>query len=389
MSRGACDHVAMVENGNSYAWLPDHQLHIVGTLAHVDGTIDSIATILRDLSRRGMLDVIYRVEGDTRHLIVENVKPIPPLVPRLVGDALNQLRSALEHTIYAEVELLQGRALTSAEGRRIEMPVATTSEDYERWLRDRKRPDLIAFAGKSDFVDRIAALQPFKGSEIADRHPLTVLASHTNWAKHRAPSVAATHVGQVNASDRRPRPDLLVPPPSVEPLRGGEVLASAPVYPAVQLDVWATPTIQRPHSGTWHIVMYELAFVETWVRETAIPTLIAGTTDVQKIRPGIDITLGYQELRKALDGADIRTAFDRNVSAMRAEGSARPGLIQLLAIRADSSERQVIEWWVDQLDDESANGRFERLAAAASDPRSISLALAQVRAIALNAYRNR
>jgi hypothetical protein len=325
----------------------------------------------------------------TRWTVVREVKPIPAAVPRLVGDAFNQLRSAIEHTVYAEVERQQGRRLTNEEGGRVEMPASRSASSFARWKVDRKRPELIAFDPDSEFVKRIAVLQPFMHSGDIDRHPLRVLVSHTNWSKHRAPAVAATHLGQVNPADHRPRSGLLIHPPVSEPLKGGEILASAPAYPVVELDVWATFSIQRPHSATWHIVMYELAYLETWVRETAIPTLITGTANVPAIRPGLNIAIGHQDFRSATALAGNLTAFERNSIALQAEGFARPGLEELLLKRARRSEHAAILWWINQLDDESAIRRFERLADAARDPESTHVALGEVRRIALRQYQVR
>lgn len=85
------------------AWLPDHQLHVAPTLAHVDQLIAHISRIVHDYTDQGPLTLAETVQGDRMHLKVTAVAPIPEVLPRLVADALTQLRAALEHTLYAEV----------------------------------------------------------------------------------------------------------------------------------------------------------------------------------------------------------------------------------------------------------------------------------------------
>jgi hypothetical protein len=371
---------------SQYDWIPDHQLHVIATLARADAIIEEIGKILRDFSRIGPLDLTHTVDGALRHLIVAGVKPMPEAVPRLVGDALNELRSALEHVVYAEVEYQEGRRLTAIEARSIEMPISDSEAMFTLWRKSRNRKLLHAFGDDSEFLSRMEELQPFRSEAEALIDPLTVLAAHTNHAKHRSPAVASTHLGKVNAADFIDKPGLVIPAPIPGPLQGGEVLATTPALAPVEVDVWATFAVQRPHTHTWHIVMYELAFIETWVRETAVPKLLAGSLNVAPIPPGLDITIGHGDMRAALLEADPVPAFERNSIALQAEGFARPGLIELLMKRGWVKDRDVIEWWVASLDDRAAINRFERLAMAATDPYSTSQALQQLRRIAQRAY---
>jgi hypothetical protein len=359
---------------------------VIATLARADAIIYEVGRVLRDFSRIGPLDLTHRVDGDLRHLIVAGVKPMPEAVPRLVGDALNELRSALEHIVYAEVEYQEGRRLTAVEARSIEMPITDSEAKFTLWRRNRNRTLLQAFGDQSMFLSRMQELQPFRSQAEALIDPLTVLAAHTNHAKHRSPAVASTHLGRVNAADFLDKPGLVIPAPVPGPLNGGEVLATTPALAPVEVDVWATFAVQRPHTHTWHIVMYELAFVETWVRETAVPTLITGSVNVAAIPPGLDITIGHADMRAALLEADPAPAFERNSIALQAEGFARPGLIELLMKQGLANDKDATEWWVASLDDRAAINRFERLAMAATDPYSTSQALQQLRRIAHRAY---
>jgi hypothetical protein len=101
------------------SWLPDHQLHVVETLAHVDHTIERLLRLTHDYTEHGTITFAEVNKGDRVDVVVQEVAPLPQAIPRLVADALTQLRAALEHTLYAEVEAALGRPLTEEEAKSV------------------------------------------------------------------------------------------------------------------------------------------------------------------------------------------------------------------------------------------------------------------------------
>jgi hypothetical protein len=81
------------------SWLPDHQLHVVETLAHVDHTIERLLRLTHDYTERGTITFAEVSNGDRVDVMVREIAPLPQAIPRLVADALAQLRAALEHTV--------------------------------------------------------------------------------------------------------------------------------------------------------------------------------------------------------------------------------------------------------------------------------------------------
>ncbi|MGC0423517.1 hypothetical protein [Embleya sp. AB8] len=79
-----------------------------------------------------------------------------------MADALTQLRAALEHDLYAEVEARLGRLLTNEEAVRIEMPACSSADVWEKWLKNGKRLAVGAAAGRIDVggADRTASAVP-------------------------------------------------------------------------------------------------------------------------------------------------------------------------------------------------------------------------------------
>lgn len=354
-----------------YDWLPDHQLHVAATLAHVDHTMDQALSLLHSYSEQGPVTFAESTRGSRTEVRVKAVLPLPQAIPRLIADALTQLRAAVEHTLYAETEFLLGRPLTSEEAKSIEMPAFAEARLLDQWLKDRRRRKLPPLHAGTPLVDRITRLQPFERKDSAD-HPMRLLAEHTNLAKHRTPAVAATRLGAVYPDN--PHRDLTVALPLTLrpqpgdglPLLPGDIVASAPQGERVVFSVVPTVSLQRPHTKVWNIAAHELQLLEEWVRTTAIPILVAGTRDVPALPPQLDITIGHQDLRLELDGAGRTPAVSRATGKIAAD-AARRGLAELLAPTPSSPDAKTIRAWAASLDDEASVAHLKRLARVRTD----------------------
>ena len=327
-----------------YAWLPDYQQHVVYSLAHADDLIERTGRILYDYTKQGTLTLKNVTVGNTARVTVAGVAPVPQAVPRLTADALNQLRSTLEHVVYAEVGYTRsGAPLNPQEARSIEMPAAATTDDFDKWLSHRHRKDLIPLQPGAPLCERLRDLQPFQRQE-PEEHPLRILVEHTNWSKHRTPSVAAALIGAVIPDG--PVAGVLVSTGPNRPVEVGDVLASGPADSRVPLDIWPDISIQRPHSESWHNLFHELRDLEQWVREVALPVLIAGTRDVLPLPPNLNTTVGYADFRVALAAASpisaaIRAARDLQV------GIARDGLPGIIALHPEGRKYvAAVQTWV-------------------------------------------
>ncbi|MFJ9810676.1 hypothetical protein ACIRTB_20855 [Streptomyces sp. NPDC101158] len=361
-----------------YDWLPHHQLHVAATLAHVDRTMDQVLTLIHTYSEQRPLTFAESMRDSRTEVRVKAVAPLPQAVPRLIADALTQLRAAVEHTLYAETEFLLGRPLAPDEAKSIEMPAFVEVSQLDKWLQDRRRRKLPPLRAGTPLVDRIKRLQPFQRKDSAD-HPMRLLAEHTNLAKHRTPAVAATRLGAVYPDD--PRSDLTValplrlrPQPGEGlPLQPGDIVASAPQGERIAFSVIPTVSLQRPHTQVWNIAAHELQLLEEWVRTTAIPILITGTRDVPALPPQLDITVGHQDLRVELADAGRMPAAIRAANKMAAD-AARSGLAELLAPTPNSPDAKTIRAWAASLDDEASVEHLQRLARVSTDAAAASAA---------------
>jgi hypothetical protein len=206
---------------SDHPWLPNHQRHVLFSLAHADDLIAATARIQHAYMSEGPFDVKDVEDGERIRATVTRIAPLPEALPRFAADALNQLRSALEHVLYAEIEFRLGRALTAQEAISIEMPAQTSSDGFLKWLQRPSRASLRPLRAGEDLCERLRDLQPYHRQQ-PDEHPLRRLVTHTNWAKHRTPAVAAVHLGAV-------RPEELVEgmvlsPASDRPIAIGDVL---------------------------------------------------------------------------------------------------------------------------------------------------------------------
>ncbi|WIB63740.1 hypothetical protein [Curtobacterium sp. MCBD17_040] len=70
------------------AWLPDHQLHLLDSLGHIDDQLQDVAEFIQVHSRAGTFELRNDVVDDRMRTIIAGVNPIPAAVSRGVGDVV-------------------------------------------------------------------------------------------------------------------------------------------------------------------------------------------------------------------------------------------------------------------------------------------------------------
>lgn len=286
------------------------------------------------------------------HLTLASIAPIPEAVPRLTADAINQMRSAVEHALFAEVEHQVGRPLNPEEDRNIEMPAKVDNDKLLEWMRDKRRKTLTVLHEDSVIGRRIEFLQPYHHDDKRT-HPLRVLSEHSNFSKHRKTATVATRLGRVI-------PDRAVPGFRVraaykddETVAVGDVLSTVPLGNPVPVSVWPALMMRRPHTGSWEIIIHELRKLEEWTRTVAIPVIVLGTTDCTPIPPHRDITVGHKSFEASLALAKPESAVERAQVRLRANG-LRDDLPAIFADQLpDIPFERVIAFLTDQDDSET------------------------------------
>lgn len=333
-------------------WLPDHHLAVLGPLGRADTLIAEVGSLLHTFHAAGPLQFKTIHQSGRTSAVVDHVRPLPTALALLVADTVANLRSALEHTLFAEITHRLGSAPTGQTARAVEMPACTTYQSLQRWLADKRRTTLPLRPG-SPLAVRITDLQPFQRNKHPERHPLAVLVAHSNASKHRAPLIAAVHLGTVIPD--YPVPGLSLPEGAHgRPLTPGDVLAETPTGAPTALSIWPTVSIQRPTTGTWANVMHELRDLELWVRTIAVPHLITGQhAGLNPIPPGIDVNAGHENPRDSLLTARSDSAAIRADRAMQAV-IVGEGLVDVLTMEPDPLTREVAKRWAAGLSDDDA-----------------------------------
>jgi hypothetical protein len=342
-------------------WLHGHQLHVLATLAHIDGLIERIG----EANYRYMappaqpLELENVVEGGLAHVTVRAVAPLPESIARCAADALTQMRAVLEHTIFAEVEHLLQRPLEQPQARLIEMPAARNGQDWQKWLARRRKAGLSLLAAGSTLAGRIDTLQPYHWGASAATHPLRILVEHTNQIKHRTPAIAATCVAKVRLDVGHPEVRV-TDADARRPAEPGMRLVSGPIDFREEAEIWPTVAIRRPHTSMWHPLLAELGALEKWVREDALPRLLGVGKDLGPLPPQLDITQGHLDLRAAARQAGMIPAARRAAVRIGADAAdVRPALADMLANHWPELA-DAVRGWVASLDDSTAVDLLER-----------------------------
>lgn len=300
-------------------WLPPHQEHLLYTLAHIDAVIEQVSRVIYDYVTGEVFGFVNETRDGVDHLVLASIAPVPEAIPRLTADAINQLRSAIEHALFAEVQHQMGRPLSLPEAQLVEMPAKENNEKLLAWMRDRRRATLTVLHQDSTIGERIELLQPYHDADESI-HPLRVLSEHSNFSKHRMPVVAAARLGRVVPEQKAEGLTVRAGYKDDEVLAVGDVISTVPLGNPVPVSIWPALTIRRPHTGSWEVIIHELRKLEEWTRTVALPVIVLGTSECTPIPPHLDINTGHESFKASLALAKPESAVERAMLRMRAKG---------------------------------------------------------------------
>lgn len=307
----------------------------------------------------GPLDLRSRLTSSHEEVVLTAIKPLPEAVPRLFADALNQLRNVMEHALGAEVSYRLSRSLTPDEARAVEVPATNSEGAFDAWTRHKHRKSHGLFARGSELGERLARLQPWNRAD-SDMHPLRRLVAHTNAAKHQAPTVTTVRVGKV-VHDSVPREA----PTDAHDLGDiGSVIAAVPRGSVEGISVWPQVAVRRPHTGELRTLMWEVRELEDWVRCIALPILIAGRTDLPKLRPDLDVREGFETADHAWSRAGSESAAARASERLQA-AALRMDIADMMAADDGESSYDLYAQWLATIDDAQVVAMFAPLGEAA------------------------
>ncbi|RZU63995.1 hypothetical protein EV379_0284 [Microterricola gilva] len=334
------------------SWLPEHQEHAFFTSAHIDGIISNLSATLERYQRDEPVQLTRRFTESEEQVVLAGIRPLPQAAARLFADALNQARNSIEHALFAEVQHRVNRPLTLDESRALEIPAFDKPERFAQWARNKHRLSLEMFAPGDDVYERVLRLQPFQRQD-PHHHPLRLLTEHTNFAKHREPTVALTRVARFDLDSKISSRAL----GERDVVEVGEVLAAVPIGTRELLSVWPEVAVQRPHTGAWQTLMREAGEIADWVRRQALPILIAGETDLPPIPPALDISVVYDSTDAAWRSARETSAAKRMQHRIGGQ-QLRVDILEMMVGQFGMESRPTFTTWLDGMDDETVMEKF-------------------------------
>ncbi len=187
-----------------------------------------------------------------RRFVVADFVPPPDSWGPLIGDAVANMRAALDHAVWALVVGDRRDSLSEADARKVQFPIY---DDLAAFLKDR----LVQVADQA-VIDAVEQCQPYNNEDdrMTEGHPLKTLRALSNIDKHRVlhvVSLTPAHL-EITATPRLPQE------PTVKFL-GGEL------HKGAELATWSA---RRPSRGAE--VKVE-AKATAWVAVRATPPVLA------------------------------------------------------------------------------------------------------------------
>jgi hypothetical protein len=172
-------------------------------LARAEEHMKALGEEWKAFSREQSYEALHELKPDTGdwNTYLRLAKPIPIKLSATLGDALNNMRSSLEHLVCRFVE---SHEMTV--GKHHAFPIYGDAADYDarvnrpRGRRDRPGPlDGLPAGGAERAL--IEEAQPYQRGKDWVEHPLAILSKMTNIDKHRAIHAAGSYPQATNALD--------------------------------------------------------------------------------------------------------------------------------------------------------------------------------------------
>lgn len=339
------------------AWLPSELAPVALRLARADEAAFTIGELALEWSRQP-LDCAQVDNGDAGiDLVVNGIRPVPPLLSMLFSEAIHHLRGAIENTLFHLVSASRGEELPETQARAIEMPIYEDPSDLEKWQKARTKRGVAELGTESNLGQRIAKLQPYAdpaavhshstlygaltGVEPETAHPMLLLQKYSNEDKHRAIRMAAARTLVQNWAE-----PFFTSDRSMRPLEVGDVLATTQRGVVVPVDLTSAVLVQRPESAAWVSPVRELDHLRRHVADIVIPTLVTGSARTRSVPPKIDLTDTGQEASARIRSGSWEPAsqrLDRISAAALDEAIARPPRIPPMRGRSETAEEPLGE----------------------------------------------
>lgn len=337
-------------------WLREECIPLLFKLSRANDLSDQVSDALMKFGDGKILEMETIERGGKSVCHLRKVFAPPPSVGLLFGDAINQLRAALDHAVLMQVEAERGDLLPIGLAKLTAFPVCRDPKGFKDWC-SRLAKKIPELAMGTTLAARLESLQPYHptqidveapvpahdssvqlfltpvapdGTTLVEHHPLIGLAEWSNADKHRRLNVAV-----VRSLFQGVTPDPAYHPtePQYEWLAEGRELKPGMDMWAVAsgsrmvADIHAYPAIQRPQTGLWRPIVAEINLYQRWVGEVALPIVLGGDVDGAPLPPDrkTDVSVHRHELLQAVgEGYAWRSASQRTkIAAALSRGEQR------------------------------------------------------------------
>jgi hypothetical protein len=324
-----------------FDWFPRDLAHLALRLARADELQERLGRECLDWSANALeLKQRWRSDGFL-DVVVERVRPIPPVVEMLFSEIVNHLRASIDNIVFYITETVRGVSLPDDAAHLVAMPIVPTAEKLKSWS-DRRSAKVPELGSDTELYRRIESQQSYRSLAVMTAissdferfvgplephgvHPLVLLQGYSNTDKHRAVRVAA---GRTLEGTNLPIARRIQEGMTWRPLQVGDLVAER-VSPRPQaVDFQTAVFVQRPDAEVWVPPGKELGQIHRYVSEVLIPHLLTGgptATDLpREIRLGdTDQTVEQRVEAGGHDAADKRLAEKAWREALAAEQTPR------------------------------------------------------------------
>ncbi|QZA09633.1 hypothetical protein K3U94_10650 [Mycolicibacter heraklionensis] len=292
----------MTQTSSALDWLPAELSPVALRLARADELQYELEKLCLEWSSRALgFAQVWNDEG-LLDLTVSAIRPVPPAITTLFGEAVNHLRAAIDNVVFHLVEKARGSTLPPAQARKVEMPIRQSADSFAEW--SKKIAKHVPELGPGTTLNqRIESAQPFAdrtvimsipiglakmmgGTSHDGVHPLLLLQGYSNEDKHRM-------IRPVACRSIATRDDLpfIAQDLGWKEINEGDVVASD-VEEGTLVGVTARTAvhIQRPERAEWVVPGAELSQIHDFIADILIPTLVAGAPNTETLPRQVDLS---------------------------------------------------------------------------------------------------
>jgi hypothetical protein len=319
-----------------FDWFPHDLAYIALRLARADALQEELGRACLNWSENALELRQVRRSNGLFDVLVDQLRPIPPIVELLFSEIVNHLRSAIDNVVYFVVERERGSPLPDDAAHLVAMPIVQTADALENWAnrRVKKVPELGC---ATELYKRIDKQQPYRSLatvaaisakfeklerfigpiELHGEHPLSLLQGYSDTDKHRAIRIAAGHTleGLNQPTARRIEPGM-----NFKPYEPGDVVVEGIDPRRPEVAEFQTPAfMQRPGLGVWVSPPKELGKIHEYVAEVLIPQLITGTATSPPLPRHVRFDDTGETAEERIEAGSHETADQRLAEEVRQE----------------------------------------------------------------------